>query len=239
MNRRVLSTVMAATMALMPLAGLAEDSFVQLRPLSPSGEVTTQSNVMQDNVALRGRVSTIPKGTMLMIKLDQPISSFSNRMGDDLRATLENDIFISDSVALPAGSEVVGHVANVKSASHMGKHGELDVQFTGVKTPSGMMIPIRANIVTKDNTGILKGNTYGKDVLVGVGYAAGGTGLGAVLGTASGSLIGATGAGAVFGTAMGGIAGIAYAMMRQGKEVVLPSGSRLSLSMEQDVTVNP
>jgi uncharacterized protein (DUF305 family) len=34
----------------------------------------------------------------MMVKLDQPISSFSSNLGDAVSATLENDVFANDVV---------------------------------------------------------------------------------------------------------------------------------------------
>lgn len=191
-----------------------------------------------DRIELRGRVSTIPKGTLMLVKLDHPVSSFSSHVGDTVTGTLEGDIFIQDSVAIPSGSEVIGQVTNVNPSGRLGKHGEIEIRFNAVKTPDNRLIPLAAHVITKDESGVLKGNSYGHDILKGVGYAAGGTGVGAVLGTATGGLLGATGAGAVFGTAMGGIVGITYALTRTGKDVVLPMGSRLSVQTDQTVKVN-
>ncbi|MEB3288190.1 MAG: hypothetical protein VKJ04_11900 [Vampirovibrionales bacterium] len=191
-----------------------------------------------ETVSLRGRVSTVPMGTMLMVRVDQPVSAAQNRLGEPVTGTLENDIFINDSIAIPAGSQVLGHVAAVEPPTHMGKHGTLDIRFDSIKLVDGTQVPMRAHIVTSDQTGVLKGDTYTKDVLKGVGIAAGATGVGTLMGLSAGSLIGSAGAGALFGLGVGALGGMTYAVVRKGKDVQIPSGSRLSITLDQPVTVN-
>lgn len=191
-----------------------------------------------DDGTLRGHITSIPKGTTLSIQTDQAISSYSAHIGDPVNATLENDLYINDAMAVPAGSQVQGQVANVSSASMMGKHGEIDVRFDNIKLQDGRVIPINAHIVTHDKSGILRGDTYLVDVSKGVGIAAGATGVGALMGTAAGSLLGSVGTGALFGLGVGALGGMGYAMARKGKDVIVPAGSRMSLVVDTPVTVN-
>lgn len=234
MKQQLASVFLTMSLVLMPAAAFAE-GIVKLSPLSSNGTSSSPSaftSSQEEIIPLRGRISTIPKGTTMMVKLDQPISSFSTNLGDAVSGTLENDVFANDVVVVPAGSEVLGQVSNVKRAGRLGKHGELDIRFFSIKTPDGVVLPLRAHIVTKDDSGILRGNSYAMDVFKGIGITAGATGLGAALGVASGSLLGSVTRGVLFGTAMGGIAGATYAVMRQGKDVVIPSGSRISIVSE-------
>lgn len=194
------------------------------------GSETPSSTVLQ------GRLVSIPKGTLLSIHIDQPVSSFGTHLGDPINATLENDVYVNDAVVVPAGSQVLGQVANVGPAGHMGRHGIIDVRFSGVKLPDGKVVAINAHIVTNDQSGVLKGDTYAKDIAKGIGITAGTAATGTVAGTAAGGLIGSAGAGAVFGLGVGALGGLGYAMARKGKEVVIPSGSRMSLVLDSPVS---
>lgn len=187
---------------------------------------------------IQARLVSIPKGTLLSIHTDQPLTSFAAHMGDPVNATLENDIYVNDSVAIPAGSQVLGQVSSVDGAGHLGKHGVLEVHFDGVKLADGRVVPINAHIVTKDESGVLKGDTYTMDVAKGIGIAAGSTAAGTLMGTAAGGLLGSVGTGAVFGLGVGALGGMGYAMARKGKEVIVPAGSRMSVMIDSPVTVN-
>ena len=187
---------------------------------------------------LNGHITSIPKGTMLAIQTDQAISSYSAHLGDPVNATLENDLYLNDSLAVPAGSQIQGQVVNVSNATMLGKHGSIDVRFDNIKLQDGRVIPINAHIVTKDKTGVLKGDTYLVDIAKGVGIAAGTTGAGVLVGTAAGSLLGSVGTGALFGLGVGALGGMGYAMARKGKDVIVPAGSRMSLVIDTPVAVN-
>jgi len=190
------------------------------------------------STTIQGRLISIPKGTLLSIHTDQPITSFAAHIGDPVNATLENDIYVNDAVAIPAGSQVLGQVSSVDGAGHLGKHGLLEVHFDSVKLSDGRVVPINAHIVTKDESGVLKGDTYAMDVAKGVGIAAGSTAAGTLMGTAAGGLLGSVGTGAVFGLGVGALGGMGYAMARKGKEVIVPAGSRMSVMIDSPVTVN-
>jgi len=191
-----------------------------------------------DGTVLSGHLTSIPKGTTLAIQTDQAISSYAAHIGDPINATLENDLYLNDSLAVPAGSQVQGQVTNVSNASMMGKHGSVDVRFDNIKLQDGRVIPINAHIVTHDKSGVLKGDTFTMDVAKGVGIAAGATGAGVLMGTAAGSLLGSVGTGALFGLGVGALGGMGYAMARKGKDVIVPAGSRMSLIIDTPVTVN-
>lgn len=187
---------------------------------------------------IQGHLISIPKGTMLAIHTDQPLTSLAAHIGDPVNATLENDVYVNDSVAIPAGSQVLGQVASVDTAGHLGKHGVLEVHFDSVKLPDGRVVPINAHVVTKDQSGVLKGDSYAMDIAKGVGVAAGSTAVGTLMGTAAGGLLGSVGTGAVFGLGVGALGGMGYAMARKGKEVVVPAGARMSVMIDTPVTVN-
>ena len=240
-KKQLLALLLAASFAVIPFVSFSENiNSLDTNAVNNSGlpSLSPTPGRNAESSALRGRVATIPKGTTLLIKLDQPISSFSSNLGEAVGATLENDVFVNDAVLLPAGSQIQGQVANVSRSGHLGKHGEIDVKFFSVKTPDGVVIPITGHIVTQDNSGILRGNSYAVDILKGIGVAGAATGIGAVAGTAFGGLLGVAGSGAVFGTAVGGLGGVTYAATRRGKDVVIPSGSRMSIIISQPVTVN-
>lgn len=257
---------LALGLLLTPAMALADNNMIQLKPMQKENTVyssnaaTNPANSPANNpnggyglpsygsnyyapsddnsAPLKGHITSIPKGTTLAIQTDQAISSYAAHIGDPVNATLENDLYINDSMAVPAGSQVQGQVANVSNASMMGKHGSIDVRFDNIKLQDGRVIPINAHIVTQDKSGVLKGDSYLVDVAKGVGIAAGATGVGTLMGTAAGSLLGSAGTGAMFGLGVGAIGGMGYAMARKGKDVIVPAGSRMSVLIDAPITVN-
>ena len=51
------------------------------------------------------------------------------------------------------------------------------------------------------------------------------------------SLLGSVGTGAVVGLSMGALGGMGYAVMRKGKDVVIPAQSRMSILIDQPVNI--
>lgn len=245
--KKTTGALLALSFAILPGVSLA-DGTIPLRPLqdtnvySYSGYSNSygSSYYTPDNNGyyLQGRVISIPKGTLMTVQTNQPISSYGTRVGDTISATLESDVFVNDMVAIPAGTQILGQVANVVPASHLGKHGTIDVRFDSVKLTDGRTIPMRAHIVTQDQSGVLKGDSYLMDIAKGVGIAGVSTGVGTLMGTAAGGLLGSVGTGALFGLGVGALGGMGYAVARKGKEVVLPAGSRMSLMVDMPVTVS-
>jgi hypothetical protein len=257
---------LALGLLLTPAMALADNNMIQLKPLQKENTVYSSNTTTNpasapannpnggyglpaygssyyapsddSSATLKGHITSIPRGTMLSIQTDQAISSYAAHVGDPVNATLENDLYLNDSLAVPAGSQVQGQVADVSNAAMLGKHGQIDVRFDNIKMQDGRVIPINAHIVTHDKSGVLRGDTYMVDVAKGVGIAAGATGIGTLMGTAAGSLLGSAGTGAMFGLGVGAIGGMGYAMARKGKDVIVPAGSRMSVMIDAPVTVN-
>jgi hypothetical protein len=174
----------------MPSNNAGPNRMVRLAPLGQPSlpAIGNNSYAADGQMALRGRVSAIPKGSMMMVRLDQPISSYNSNLGDPITATLENDLFINEQVAIPAGSIIQGQVSNVNKSGRLGKAGDLDIRFFSARTPDGFVLPLRAHVVTNDDTGVIRGDKPLPTVAKGVGYALGGTALGTVAGVSAGSL---------------------------------------------------
>jgi hypothetical protein len=60
------------------------------------------------------------------------------------------------------------------------------MQFNSLRFPNGITIPIQAEVITADDTGIIKGDTDQARVLKTLGTAAGATAAGTLMGTAAG-----------------------------------------------------
>lgn len=236
-------TVAALNLPLLALADGFGNSGLQLTTPDASTSTystygTTSNSYGQDNMSLRGRVSTIPKGTILMVKLDHPISTASNKIGDPITGTVEADVYLDNQIAVPAGSSVEGSIVDLESAGRVSKPGKIMAQFSLLKTPTGVTIPLKAHVITEDNSGMLKGNSAQNQVLSTAGNALGVTAAGTLAGTALGGLMGAVGSGALFGVAAGGAAGIGYAVLKQGKQVTIPAGGRISIQLDQPAGIN-
>jgi len=68
---------------------------------------------------------TMPALTRVEVKLEEPLSSKTNHTGDHFRLTIVNDVYVGESLAIPAGSEGEGEVVHAAPAGLGGKPGEL------------------------------------------------------------------------------------------------------------------
>ncbi|MCA9807801.1 MAG: hypothetical protein KC476_07580 [Cyanobacteria bacterium HKST-UBA06] len=178
---------------------------------------------------LRGHLTTVPVGTIIGVKTQGPINSESAHVGDPINAVVENDVMIDGQTVIPAGSVAYGAITSARPTGRVHQQGKLGIDFNSIRTPSGQTYPLRASVVTPDNTGVIKGNSEQARVIRTVGSAAGITGAGTLAGTAIGGLLGATGSGALFGLGVGALGGIGYAVAKKGRAVEIPSGGRLSI----------
>jgi hypothetical protein len=187
---------------------------------------------------LQGRVATAPRGTNFEIITNSTINSMSARVGDTFNANIDGPLVIDSQTVIPTGSELVGQITYVESAGRIGKNALMDIRFTSVKLPNGERVPINAKIITTDESGVLRGGKKSNIVLKATGTAAGSTAAGAAAGTSAGAILGSVAGGALFGTAVGGLVGVGYALYRKGKNIILPSGTKLGVTLEQPLTVS-
>jgi len=165
---------------------------------------------------------TIPSGTALTVRLVDPIDSEKNQVGDTFHATLNSPLTINGDVVVPSGSDVQGHLANVKSAGKFAGQSvvvlQLDSITSGVNT---------YNIQTDQYT--KQGSSRGKNTAEKVGA---GAGIGAIIGAIAGG-----GKGAAIGAAAGGGLGGGVQAATKGQQIKLPSETVLNFTLQAPVTV--
>jgi hypothetical protein len=186
---------------------------------------------------LTGRVSVVPAETRFTGTLVTPVSSEINRVGDRVELRVDQPLVASDNVVVvPWGSTIIGQVSEVKPAGRTGRNGELRIRFSEIQAPDGRRLPIQGSIATE--TGTLEGGTTKVRIFRALGTTAVGAGLGAALGTAMGPLSGGkVGRGAIYGTALGAGVGAVGSAIQKGQEVVVPSGDRLEIKLDQPITI--
>lgn len=190
-----------------------------------------------DNAPLKGSVSTVPTGTAFEVTTNTTVGSSLNEIGDIFVAKLNNPVVVNGSIIIPAGTEAIGQITYIENAGRIGKNGVMDIKFTSIKLPNGPKVPINGKIITVDNSGVLKGGSLKNQIVTSIATGAVTTGGGALAGLTVGGLIGSAGGGAVLGTAAGGFLGLGYLFGRKGKEVVLPTETKLNIILEQPLTV--
>ena len=175
---------------------------------------------------LRSVSLTVPDGTQLHIVLSSPIGSATSMLGDRVVGTTTSAVLVGDRVAIPAGSTIQGRVTAVDPATKglkiSEKGGSLELAFTKVTTPVGDSATMSSSLTSLASS---KGKTAG---IIG-GSAAGGALLGKIIGGHTKD--------AAIGAVVGGGIGTGIAAGTKGKEVVLPAGSALAITLDQPLTI--
>jgi len=167
----------------------------------------------------------IPAGTQLDVSFLDSVSSAESQPGDPVRVRVMSDIFQDGVAVVPAGSVVVGSVTEAVPLKKIGGKARVGVAFTTLELTSGRTASINTTFSQEG-----KSETK-KDAATIGGATAGGALLGRMIeddDKTKGTLIGAV---------VGAAAGTAIAAKTDGQEVVITSGTRVSLQLLESATV--
>jgi len=167
---------------------------------------------------------TLGTGTAISAKFDGGISSRTHKMGQKLTGTVSSDVKDKNGrVVIPAGSKVHLPIAAIhESENKSDKTGKLVLTPTKVVI-AGRTYPLSGSAAALDRTLKDRKTNAGDLAKVGVG-----AGAGALLGTA---VSGGSTKGAVIGGVAGAAVGTQRAIETQDRDVVVPSGSRLKVTL--------
>jgi biotin carboxyl carrier protein len=191
------------------------------RPAAPAAS-PSKPKPAPTPVASGPRDYVIPAGTSISVQLPAEISTKTAKVGQRLTGNLTNDIVVDGKVVAKAGSPVQGSVTEVISGSKtIGGKPTLGLTFDSI-TSNGGDRPMSARVTQVAD----KSDKAGDTAKIAGGAVAGGV-VGHQIDSDKGKVIGAL-IGAAAGTA---------AAKKTGKEVVLPAGTVVGLTLDSSVTV--
>ncbi|MEO5894665.1 MAG: hypothetical protein ABIS06_03080 [Vicinamibacterales bacterium] len=200
--------------------GEAKGSAARPREIAPDAAVKTAAVERTPEY----REVTIPQGTTLPLELRTSVSSDSSKIEDAVRAKLTRAITIDGVTALPAGTSVTGHVSEVTRSAKVKGRARVAFRFTQIDPPGAdESSAIRTSTVAREAEGTKK-----QDAAKIGGGAVGGAIIGGILGG---------GDGAAKGAAIGGAGGTGVVLATRGKEVRLPVGTPVSVTLSAPLTV--
>ena len=148
----------------------------------------------QQPVPLPGQL-TLPAGSWIKVRVDQPLSSDHNRPGDAFTATLTQPLVVNGFVIARRGQSIGGRVGEVEKAGRVKGTSSLGFELTDITLVDGQQMPLATQLISysgdtsvgRDATAI--GTTTGIGAAIG-GAAAGGmgAGLGAIAGAAASTI---------------------------------------------------
>jgi hypothetical protein len=164
----------------------------------------------------------VDQGTQLSVRLVDPIDSEKNQAGQTFHATLNTALTSDGEEVVPAGSDVVGHIAELKSAGKFAGQSVVVLQLDSI-TSGSRTYNIQTDQYKK------QGSSRGKNTAEKVG---GGAALGAIIGAIAGG-----GKGAAIGAAAGGGIGGGVQAATKSQQIKLPSETVLNFTLQAPVTV--
>ena len=164
----------------------------------------------------------IDQGTQLTVRLVDAIDSEKNQTGDTFHATLNAPLTSDGEEAVPAGSNITGHLIEVKSAGKFAGQSSVVAQLDSLAF-GGKTYNLQTDQYKK------QGSSRGKNTAekVGAGAAIGGI-IGAIAGGGKGAAIGAA--------AGGGLGGGVQAATKS-QQIKLPSETVLNFTLQAPITV--
>ena len=114
------------------------------------------------------KTKTVPAGTVLTLKLLNPVNSVSSQLGDQFDLMVVENIKVDNSIVIPQGSVIRGSLEDVQSAKMLYKGGTVRLYFDHIVSSTGRQVPITAGIYNNKNItydGALSTNTSYKDAL--------------------------------------------------------------------------
>jgi hypothetical protein len=174
-------------------------------------------------------VRSLAAGTTIAATTTDEIRSNKNKVGDEVTASVTSDVRDAGGrVIIPAGSTVTLKITAIKESENKSdKTGTLTLMPSSISI-NGKSYPLAASIDQVESQLVDRGTNAGDVAKVGGGAAAGAV-VGRVLGGSS--------KGAVIGGIIGGAVGAQRANETQDKDIVVPSGARVSLTLTERMTI--
>jgi len=168
------------------------------------------------------RTISIPASTIVTVRTIDSIDSSTNKAGEVFRASLDAPIAVDNEVVAPAGSDAFIKLANAQSEGRYSGRNELTLELSGIVIHGKTY-----NVVSSDVR--QSGSSRGKNSAEKIG---GGAAIGAIIGAIAGG-----GKGAAIGAAVGGAGGAGLQGLRKGKDLKIPSETRLDFTLQQPVEI--
>jgi len=199
-----------------------EQQTEQQQNAQPQGQPDPQAQG-QPNQPTLPQTLTLPKGTIVRVRVDEWISSDRNSVGDSFSAILDQPIVVNGWVVARRGQAQTGRVSVIKKGGH-GNPSQLGVDLADLTLVDGQQMPLQTELYQASG-----GSSQGRNVAT-VGTT---TGLGAVIGAIAGG-----GTGAVIGAGLGATAGVIGVMSTQGRPTAIPPETVLSFRLQEPVTIS-
>lgn len=184
--------------------------------------VVTEEKPVELPPVAKYRELTVPEGTVLHVRLDTSVGSATSKVEDPVEGTLTQALIVDGTTLAPVGSRVKG---DVTAAVPSPKRGQASLAFqfrtlsiTGHDDPYRIVAGI-SRVAPSEK----------QDDIITIGAPA-------AVGAVVGGIIGGK-KGAVIGAVVGGGAGTAIVLTSTGKDISLPAGTEVTMSLKAPVDI--
>jgi hypothetical protein len=168
------------------------------------------------------RQVVIPASSTMTVRMIDGVDSSVNQAGEIFHASLDAPIVVDNEVIVSKGADVYVRLVSASSSGHVTGKSELHLELIKLEF-RGQSYPLQSSTYS------LSGGSRGKNTAEKVG---GGAVLGAIIGALAGG-----GKGAAIGAGVGAAGGGVYQGATKGKQVKIPSETKLDFQLDQPVTV--
>ena len=188
-------------------------------------------------LALAQESLSLPSGTSVRMKLETPISTQTNKVGDTFAGRVTEPVMLNGKAVIPVGAAIQGQIVKLTEPRRIKGKPTIELRPDSITMPNGEKYQFHATVVDTDpstktsvnDEGQIKGKGRdGKDMRnVAIGTGAG-VGVGAVVAGGKGALIGATiGAGVT----------VAHWLSKH-KSAELPAGSEIVMELNRAMSLS-
>ncbi|HVW08503.1 MAG TPA: hypothetical protein VHC90_07975 [Bryobacteraceae bacterium] len=225
-------------------SGETESELVYVNPEAPAAIVPARQQTLLTRPAPASPPAPneyiVPAGTHILLRLTNAVNTKSTVAGDRIYLETAIPVFINGHLIIPQGSYVNGRVADAKSAGRVKGKAALSLEYDSITLRNtGISRDLRSRPDSVDTIGRLDKSegkiegegSKGEDAGRVARTTAAGTGVGTMIGAAAGHV----GTGAGLGAAGGAVAGLASVFGSRGKQVVLPAGTTMDMTLDRDL----
>jgi hypothetical protein len=176
--------------------------------------------------------SAVPAGTRFLVKLEDELSTKNAKENDRFKVRTLEPLESENGLAVPPGTEIVGHVSRVDPAVMTGR-AKIWLTFDEIKTKNGKL-PIVAEVVGVPGEHRVKPGPSKEGEIEARTSSANDDAKAAAAGAAVGAVAGATAGKNPKAAGIGAAAGAAAAFLMAsglGHELNLPKGAKLELEL--------
>jgi hypothetical protein len=167
---------------------------------------------------------TIPAKTILYVRINEPLSSDHNQVGDRVTATLEKPLVVNGWVVARRGQTLTGQVTAAVKAGRIKGTSQLGIELTDLTLVDGQSMSILTEMWRGSG-----GTSHGQDAAT----IGGTTALGAAIGAAAD-----WGRGAAIGAGAGAAAGVGAVLLTRGRPTVIEPETPLTFRLVDPVNVD-